>query len=158
MLNEDFYNVNDLIGKSLIAKKNIDIYNLPLDKDPNKKKLWSVKPGEFVGVIDTYFNPKENRKSTWWGFFKIENGKKKFYYAEHGIGLYNVKALHDQGVLTIEEKIELEKEKNKTFNDYINEFIKNGGTFLKYAAIFGAGAIILNIILKNRRSNEGGNR
>jgi hypothetical protein len=153
MLSE-LYSANNIVGKTLIAKKTLNAYSLPLDNDPNRKLLFTISPGSVVGVVDTFFNPKENRKNLWWGFYTNVSGSKKFYYVEHLPGNFDLTALIKQGVPTTEQ----ETEKNKTWEEQLADLLKKGGTFLKYAAIFGAGAIILNIILKNRRSNEGGNR
>jgi len=143
----ELFSAEKIIGKTLIAKKTLSAYSLPRDNDPNKKLLFTISPKSVVGVVDTYFSPQENRKNLWWGFYSNVGGSKKFYYVEHLPGNFDISALTKQGVPTTEE----ETEKNKTWEQKLDDILKKSGTFFKYAAIFGAGAIILNILLKNRQ-------
>ena len=135
----ELYSANLIVGKTLIAAKPLIAYNLPIDKDPNKKELFKISPGGTVGIVESYLNPKANRNNIWWQFKKIENGKPTFFYVEHKIGNFNKEALIKQGTKTVEQEQPKEEEE-------IGAKIER---YLKYAGFAAIGLFALNIVLKN---------
>ena len=136
----ELFSANQIIGKTLIAKRPLIAYSLPLDKDVNKKELFKIPTGGTVGIVDTYFSPKNNRSSLWWGFKQGNN----FYYVEHAKGNFDITALKKQGTPTTEEE---QPKKEEPIEDKIEKYIK-------YAGIAAIGLIGLNIILKNYIKNK----
>lgn len=94
------YELADIVDKSLYAKRTVPILRLPYD---DADVLFSVGPGQVVGVVDTYFlpNPANGRTKIYWGFLDVDGNP---YYAAHEIGAYDLEALQAQGLLSIEEK------------------------------------------------------
>jgi hypothetical protein len=104
------YNVNDLIGKNLIAKNATKLYRSANDAS---KPYASVKAGTSLGVLYSWLNPNENRKTIWFMFYDTFN---KPYYIPYTSNLVDVSALKEQGVKTTKEIVDKEKEK-KDFQD-----------------------------------------
>lgn len=97
------FSVYDIYDKTLYAKTRVPIRALPQDSAPIIE--W-VEPGQIVGKVHTHYAPATDRKFIYWGFI-AEDGS--WYYAPHQSGLYNLSALREQGLLSIEEKVEREK-------------------------------------------------
>lgn len=98
------YSISDIVGKTLYAKKVVPLLQWPRD---DSQVLMRIQPGGLVGVVDTYFLPSgTDRKKIYWGFVDA-NGRA--YYAVHDTGMYDVESLQGQGILTIQEQIELEQ-------------------------------------------------
>lgn len=113
------YSAADIIGKTLIAKKSIGIKREPTDLG---NIIFTVSPGQSVGVVDSYYNVIPGRSVLYWGF-KDANGRN--YYAPHLEGYYDIRSLSDQGVLTTQEKTELELKANETTKSFIERNLKN---------------------------------
>jgi len=79
------FNAGDVIGKTLIAKKNIPLVRQPAD---DAQVIYTVSPGQSVGNVDTFLLPNENRSSLYWSF-KDANGRN--YYTKHAVGNFDVK-------------------------------------------------------------------
>lgn len=131
----DVYSVDQIIDKTLIAATDVAVYEQPID---SARKIATVKKGQPVGIVSTYFLPKpaEGRTTVYWGFWPVDNYSKP-YYAPHIAGLYDTSALKQQGVLTVEEEIEREEEKNKEWYEKILDKIIPVGI----VAILGAAVI-----------------
>ena len=141
----ELFSANLIIGKTLIAKKTLNAYSLPLDNDPNKKLLFTIKPYNTVGVVDTYFKPTTNRNSLWWGFRSNIGGKIVNYYVEHGKGNFDLEALNKQGVPNVEDEIEKETSIFEKANKLLN-------TVFKYSLIIG-GVFILYKLIDNKKND-----
>jgi hypothetical protein len=141
----ELYSVNKIIGKTLIAKKTLNAFSLPLDNDPNKKLLFTIKPYNTVGVVDSYFMPTENRNNLWWGFRTNLGGKIVNYYVEHAKGNFDLDALNKQGVPTVEDEIE----KETSIFDKANKLLSN---VFKYSLIIG-GLFILYKLIDNKKND-----
>jgi hypothetical protein len=131
------FNAGDVIGKTLIAKKNIPLVRQPAD---NAQVIYNVSPGQSVGVVDTFLLPNENRSSLYWSF-KDANGKS--YFAKHAVGNFDVKELQQQGLLTLQEQQAAEIEASLSTGDKIFRLIKN-------IALIGAGAYILKQVIAKK--------
>ena len=105
------YSAADIIGKTLIAKNNVNVLRSPSD---SAKAVFVVKPGQAVGTVYSYLSPNQERKSLYWMFYDIN---KRPYYVSHELGKFDLSSLQEQGVLTTEEKTKEEKDKNSTFGE-----------------------------------------
>ena len=131
------FNAGDVIGKTLIAKKNIPLVRQPAD---DAQVIYNVSPGQSVGNVDTFLLPNENRSSLYWSF-KDANGKS--YFAKHAVGNFDVKELQQQGLLTLQEQQAAEIEASLSTGDKIFRLIKN-------IALIGAGAYILKQVIQKK--------
>lgn len=109
------YSVDDIIGKTLVAKQRVPLYRLPY---PNAELIGYVEPGKYVGLVYSYQNidPANGRYNLWW-MFAPAAGTSNYYYAPHVEGYYDIKALAQQGVITTEEKIKREAEAKRLANE-----------------------------------------
>lgn len=103
----ELYSVADVVGKTLYAKAKVPVYR---DANDNAQPFGYVAAGQPVGVVFSWLdvNPAYNRSVLYWMFQATAGG---FYYTKQIGGYYDVDALRAQGVITVEEKIEEEKEK-----------------------------------------------
>ena len=131
------FNAGDVIGKTLIAKKNIPLVRQPAD---DAQVIYTVSPSQSVGNVDTFLLPNENRSSLYWSF-KDANGKN--YFAKHAVGNFDVKELQQQGLLTLQEQQAAEIEASLSTGDKIFRLIKN-------IALIGAGAYILKQVIQKK--------
>lgn len=139
---------SDIVGKSLIAKKRVDIYDTV---NAGRKRIAFVRPGDSVGTVYSWIQRPDG---LWWMF---ESGK-NFYYAKHAVGLFNVSNLKQQGLLTLEEKNEKERLEDLNFLQKMNYNLKNFSSSLvpkinwtKIALITG-GALGLYLFTKSEIS------
>ena len=128
------FNANDIIGKTLIAKKTIDIVR---SADDSAQSVYEVSPGESVGVVYSYLMPNNARSNIYW-MFEDENGRP--YYVKHGVGKFDIKTIQSQGALTLEEKQEEAEAANETITNKVFRYAKNG--FLIAAAAYLLKSII----------------
>lgn len=105
------YSAADIIGKTLIAKKTVNVLRIPSD---SAKAVFVVKPSQAVGNVYSYLSTNPERKSLYWMFL---DSSKRPYYVSHEIGKFDLSSLQEQGVLTTEEKTKEEKDKNLTFGE-----------------------------------------
>jgi len=117
------YSVSDLVGKTIVAKSDISVYRLPADNAP---AVFTIKPGQSVGVVDTYFLPKEGRAYLYLGFLDTN---KRPYYIRWGNAI-NTSSLLSQGVKSDEVKAAEAEAANKPFN--LAEFIQKNLTMIVF--------------------------
>lgn len=101
------YSVNDIIDKTLIAKKKVEVYDSP---NLNRQKLYDVQPSGTVGVVYSWVN---KNGSIWWQLYP---GNK---FVIHDANSFSLQALQDQGVVSTREQLEAEAEKNKPWYEKI---------------------------------------
>lgn len=108
------YSAADIIGRTLTAKKTINVYKFPVD---DSELLGQIHPGQTVGVVYSYLDaaPGANRSSLFWMFAPDPLGG-NYFYTRHQEGDYDVSALKQQGVLTTQEKAKAAAEKAKYEN------------------------------------------
>lgn len=131
------FNAGNVIGKTLIAKKNIPLVRQPAD---DAQVIYTVAPGQSVGNVDTFLLPNESRNSLYWSF-KDANGRN--YYAKHAVGNFDVKELQQQGLLTLQEQQEQAIEASLSTGDKIFRLIKN-------IALIGAVAYLLKQVIQKK--------
>jgi hypothetical protein len=128
------FNANDIIGKTLIAKKAIDIVR---SADDSAQSVYEVSPGESVGVVYSYLLPNNARSNIYWMF---EDNTGRPYYVKHGVGKFDIKTIQSQGALTLEEKQEQAEAASETITNKVFRYAKNG--FLIAAAAYIVKSII----------------
>lgn len=150
----DIYSAGDVIDKSLFSLVPITVYsNVPKYLPPGKKmddyKLGTVPAKSWVGVVDSYVNadPTKGQSNLWWVFYPASNFSRA-YYAEHKPGIYDVKALNQQGVLSLEDKQKAADEANKSWLE------KLGGKLASTAAIVGFGILAVYAISQTAKSKS----
>jgi hypothetical protein len=104
------YSVNQIIGKTLIAKRRIDLYRG--SQLPNGNSFAFVAAGGSVGVVYSYITVDG---LFFWMFLDNTNTA---YYAPHGVGFYDISALQQQGALNTQQVLEQQQEQqNSIFPD-----------------------------------------
>ena len=138
------FNADQIIGKTLIAKKPIDIYRSATD---GANVVYTVSPNQSIGKVFSYLLPSANRNNLYWQFID-SNGK--YYYTEHQTGAYDVKDLQDQGALTVQDQQAAAEAAaaaaaaaNLPLEDKIFKLVKN-------IALIGAAAYLINTLLNKK--------
>ena len=131
------FNAADIIGKTLVAKIQVPLLRLPNDDAPT---VYTVSPGQSLGVVQSFLLPGTNRTNLYWQF-KDQNNN--FYYSEHLQGRYDIQELQDQGALTLQQQQAAATEANLTTGDKVFRLIKN-------ALLLGAGVYLINTIIKKK--------
>ena len=131
------YNVTQIIGKTLIAKKSVPLKRIASDSAPT---VFTVNPGDTVGVVDSYLMPGNDRSNIYWSFYDDQN---KIYYAPHDVGRFDVKELQNQGALTLEQQQQQQAEANMSTTDKVFRLIKN-------IAFLAAGAYIVKTLIDKK--------
>jgi hypothetical protein len=143
----DVYDVSDIIDKTLFPKYTVDVYSNTPDK--GGKKIGVIKGGNPAGTVYSWVQDSVTKK-IWWQF----QGAGSFYYIEHAAGRFDVSNLKQQGVLTVAEKIEVEKKKEQEQNQADRPWYEKLGEgvsdTLKTGLWIVGGAIVLGAILKNK--------
>lgn len=125
------FSVDDIIGKTLYAKKSTPVYNLP-SFFPNAEVKHTIKPGEIIGTVFSYVGGSPGEPLNW--MFKTKVGLKEVtYYTKHESDNVNKELLKDQGVKTTKEKEEEKKEAEKGTGQKLVDLLKKvalyGGLF-----------------------------
>lgn len=94
------FSADDVVGKvlSVRAGASAKVKSVPYDDQP---VLYTVAGGNPVGVVYGWVPPAEGRRSTWWQIEKPGGG---YVWVEHLTGVFDVKKLEQQGVVTNESK------------------------------------------------------
>jgi len=105
------YSVEDVIGKTLFSKRVIPVYRLPTTNSELKR---IVETGQNVGTVYSWQKGLDDRNEIWYslGFDKKE-------YVQHKEGNYDIEALKEQGVKTVQEKVQEKKEAGMSTADKI---------------------------------------
>ena len=107
-INGVIFNADEIVGKTLYLKagKQAKLYNAI-----GGNKIYILQGG-FVGVVYAYIQrPNEF-------YWMVERGNEKFFI-KHEEGLFDVKALQNQGTLTTEEILKRKEEAEKSFSEKI---------------------------------------
>ena len=137
------YSADQIIGKSLVAKKSVELKRLPQDSAPS---IYTVKPGQTVGVVYSYLLPKEGRSTLYWQFIDA-NGR--YFYAAHKEGIFDIDSIKTQGGKSTEEKLKEEEERinKEEMGPFAYYLQKWGGKIL-----IGVGLLVaLNIVIKHQK-------
>ena len=140
------YSADQIIGKVLVAKKPVPVYDLP-PYNTQAVQIAVVKPGQTVGTVYSWVGGTPGKFLTW----QFYGNNNKAYYAAQVPGYYDVQSLKDQGALTTAEVTAQKADEDKSALDKFLESLTQGaGKIGKYVLIGGAALIALNIVLKNR--------
>lgn len=133
------YSADQIIGKTLIARRTVPITRQALIGAPT---VYTVQPGGTVGVVYSYVR---RGPDIFWMYYDENN---QTYYTLHREGWYNVDALQDQGVLTVEEQQEQEQQQSMNpLEKLLAGLGKTGSTVLMIVGV----ALAIGII---NRSNK----
>lgn len=132
----EIFNAGDILNKTLIAKVGVPVYRQPVD---GSKPFGTVKAGQPVGVVYAWLDPKPpERAGLWWSFY---DGFNQTYFTPHKENIFDVNALRQQGVISTEEKVQEEQEKEDLENlPWYERLIKKYGTTV-VLALLGAAVI-----------------
>jgi len=135
----ELFNADDIINKSLVARSKVPVYRYPFD---GAEQLGWVNPGQSVGVVYAWLgaDPSNNRAGLWWMFAPVSGGG-AYYYAPHKEGLYDVSALRQQGIISTQEKTDMEREKERLANQpWYTSMLR---TALPWIAVIGLGIAVI---------------
>lgn len=138
----ELYSAADIVGKTLYAKVQVPVYHSAND---HTEPFGFVASGQPVGVVYSWLsvNPTYDRSTMWWMFADASGG---YYYSKQIGGYYDVDALRAQGVITVTEKIEQEKQEEEEANMTTAELlIKRYG---KYAALALLAAVAIKATIQ----------
>lgn len=107
------FNVSEIIGKQLITKEPTKVLRFPFDSDEQAQVISVLNPGQTVGTVYAYLEPKQGRKNFYWQFVNND----RYYYVRHRQGAFDVVSLRNQGAKTTEQKaLEIKEAKKSTFD------------------------------------------
>lgn len=132
------YSAADIVGKTLIAKGKVNLYDSPYD---DAQVIATLQPGATVGVVLSWVSPSvaAGRHLFYWQFL---DGQGNYYYAAHFVGEFDIQSLQDQGTLTAAQQAAAAADANKSILQI---------EFEKYAPWVIGGVIgiaVLGVVLK----------
>jgi hypothetical protein len=127
------YSADQIINKTLIAAQPVAIRRAASDSAP---VVYTVPVGQAVGVVYSFLLPSNNRNNLYWQFY---DSAKRPYYAAHKQGMYQIKALQNQGAITVKEATE-----KAAPPATVQEFI---GKNLRLVIFVAAGVVLLKSVL-----------
>jgi hypothetical protein len=117
---DKIYRVSDVIGETLIANRNVDVF---LSAQDNANPVKTFNRGAIIGVVYSWLSPSTYRKHFYWSFLTSSGVS---YYVRHEKN--HLKILGD--VLTVKELKELEERQENNdlpFQDKIDELFDSIG-------------------------------
>lgn len=137
------FSAAQIVDKTLTAKRTVYVYR---DATDVAKSYGKVDPGNPVGVVLSWLDPKAGRSKLWWVF---RDGSGGYYYTPHDNGIFDVADLKAQGAITVTDQREKEE-----FDDlpWYEQLIKKYGIYL--LAVPVAVAVVpplISEIFKSRR-------
>lgn len=136
------YSPSQIYGKTLYAAKPVAIKRLPEDAAPT---VYTVAPGNIVGVVYSSINPGPLRKQTYWMYYDQQN---RPYYTEHEQGRYSLALLKEQGAKSDVEIQKEEKEKLEKASETFGDVIQKYANYILYGA---AAYLGIKLFLENRK-------
>jgi hypothetical protein len=98
-------NAGDIIGHTLVAAKQVPLYDEARD---GAQPSGYVNAGNPIGIVSSYLSPdtSKGRAELWWMFEPLSGNSdigysQGFYYVPHNPDYFDTKALTDSGVLTV---------------------------------------------------------
>lgn len=134
----DIYDVSQVVDKTLTAVKEIPVYDSYPTAGHTPKQIGVVRAGYPAGIVYSWINadPGQNRGTIWWMFWPATDGG-NYYFIPHNKGWFDIAALREQGVITVEEEQQQEEEENKEWYEKVLDRILP----VAVVAILGAAAI-----------------
>jgi hypothetical protein len=130
---DNLFSADQVIGKQLIANKRINVRKLAGTDAP---VLYVAEAGQSVGTVYSWV---KRGNEIWWQL--DPRG-----FVQHNAGWYSIKALKDQGTITVKQQEEAKKEAEKSFTDKLGDFFSPTGTFLKYGIPIGIAVVGFMVI------------
>jgi len=137
------FSADQIVGKSLIAKKTVTVYDLPFYA-PGAKVITQVRPGQTLGVVFSYVGGTPGKPLNW----EFKGNAGKMYYVPHVTGYFDVNALRDQGAQTSAEIKQQQEEEQMSTGDKLTDYLKKSGNVVLYG---GLAILALSVFLKNRK-------
>ena len=94
------YSADQIIGKTLIAKKSVTLKRHP---SASGKAVYTAPPGSSLGTVQTWVHENGPGTPLWWSFLDSAG---RPYYIRHEENAFDVKHLKDQGAITVKEQTE----------------------------------------------------
>lgn len=143
------YNADQIIGKTLIARKPAALKRQASD---TAKTVFTVPVAGTVGVVYSYIGG--GPKPLWWMFYDANQAT---YYVRHESGLFDLDVLKDQGALDTAEETKQQEQKDADsaswFPDWKNPFEGFGESLagtVKTIAIVGGAVLIGSMLIKEK--------
>ena len=155
-IDDKLYDPSTVIDKTLVAAKDLKVYQFPPDKTLPAVEAGIVKAGNPVGIVYGFLNPDpaRNRSTLWWMFWPA-SGLSNVYYAPHNENDFDLSALRQQGVISVKEQIEEEKKKKENENKEWYEKLFDKAVPLIVTVVLGAAAIgVVGKIIAGRVSKK----
>lgn len=142
------YDADAIRDKTLIAAKDVTIYNGIPYTSYNPKTIGIVKAGNPIGVVYSYVDAdvSNNRQTLWWVLWPGSAYGGQYFYVPHHKGDFSVDALKQQGVLSVAEQIAKDEEANKPWYQQIADRIIPIG-----AGVVIAAAVIRGVLSKKNQ-------
>jgi hypothetical protein len=121
------YNANDILDKTLYAKKSVNVYSAPNNL---LTPLYVVNPGNIVGVVYSWVKKND---IVYWHLYDNT-------FVTHDSEKFSLEKLQEQGAQSTEEKLEAEAEANMPWYEKLT---KTATKTLITIAIIGAAAAII---------------
>lgn len=139
----DLYNADNVVDKTLIALRRLPVYSDVPRKGSNPPIVGYTTAGKPIGIVYSYItaDPTQNRSTLWWMFWPGTGYGGQYFYIPHNVGDFDVNALKQQGVLTLEEQRQQEEEANKEWYEKILDRIVPIGV-----GVIIAGAVIKGVL------------
>lgn len=145
----DLYSAADVLEKTLIANKDLAVYDGFPTKAYTPNRIGTTKKGYPAGIVYSWIDadPSNNRSTLWWMFYPASAGGAN-YFIPHSAGNFDVSALRQQGVISVKEQEEEKKEKEENENKEWYERV------LDRVLPIGAGVVIAAAIVKGLFSRK----
>jgi hypothetical protein len=121
------YNANDILDKTLYAKKPVNVYSAPNNL---LTPLYVVSPGNIVGVVYSWVKKND---IVYWHLYDNT-------FVTHDSDKFSLEKLQEQGAQSTEEKLEAEAEANMPWYEKLT---KTATKTLITIAIIGAAVAII---------------
>jgi len=140
----------DVIGKTLYPKKKVNFWKGSQLKsgDLLDKDKAGTLPVNYPFKVYSFAAPSSVRKNLYW---MAKDADGKIILVRHVKGDFDFKKLAAQGVKTEQQKIEEEKESEKTLADKIAESLKDVKKFAKWVVIAGLGIYAIGYLAPKLR-------
>lgn len=112
------YSVNQIIGKTLIAKVETKLYS---GAKGTPSVIGTVKAGQPLGIVWSYLRPEQADGRSWLMF--DSNGR--FFFVPNEAATNT--GLKDQGALTLKDEIKKEQQEEERRNDPVGYYLKKYG-------------------------------
>lgn len=132
------FSAADIVGKTLVARKTIPVYSLPMANA--QYKIGTVQKGNSAGVVYSYLSRPDG---IWWQFIPTFG---KPYYIRHDNNAFDVSALKQQGVITVEDQRQQEEREKMSWWEKLQADLSAAGQNTRSAILKGviiAGGIYL---------------